>query len=117
MNRIISLSLIIGLIAVSCTDPNTIGLEVQPTSSKINIGLQVGAPYMSWTAENGNVGKGDKQEPRTEETDYTAGLRLGVNIGFKDSVNLLLFTENYNTRFANEKASIDVYGACLDLRY
>jgi hypothetical protein len=38
MNRIISLSLIIGLIAVSCTDPNTIGLEVQPTSDNIIIG-------------------------------------------------------------------------------
>ena len=36
MNRIISLSLIIGLIA-SCTDPNTIGLEVQPTSDNIII--------------------------------------------------------------------------------
>ena len=35
MNRIISLSLIISLIAVSCTDPNTIGLEVQPTSDNI----------------------------------------------------------------------------------
>ncbi|MDC3306291.1 DUF4270 domain-containing protein [Flavobacteriales bacterium] len=37
MNKIISLSLIIGLIAVSCTDPNTIGLEVQPTSDNILI--------------------------------------------------------------------------------
>lgn len=37
MNRIISLSLIIGLIAVSCTDPNTIGLEIQPTSDNIII--------------------------------------------------------------------------------
>ena len=37
MNRIISLSLIIGLIAASCTDPNTIGLEVQPTSDNITI--------------------------------------------------------------------------------
>jgi len=37
MNRIISLSLIIGLISVSCTDPNTIGLEVQPTSDNIII--------------------------------------------------------------------------------
>ena len=36
MNRIISLSLIIVLIA-SCTDPNTIGLEVQPTSDNITI--------------------------------------------------------------------------------
>tara|TARA_B100000768_G_C11247053_1_gene362261 strand:- start:312 stop:1523 length:1212 start_codon:yes stop_codon:yes gene_type:complete len=37
MNRIISLGLIIGLITVSCTDNNTIGLEVQPTSDNIII--------------------------------------------------------------------------------
>ena len=37
MNKIFSLSLIVGLIAVSCTDPNTIGLEVQPTSDNIII--------------------------------------------------------------------------------
>ena len=29
MNKIFSLSLIIGLIVVACSDPNTIGLEVQ----------------------------------------------------------------------------------------
>lgn len=37
MNKIISLGLVIGLIAASCTDPNTIGLEVQPPSDKIII--------------------------------------------------------------------------------
>ena len=37
MNKIKSLSLVIGLIAVSCTDPNTLGLEVQPTSDNIII--------------------------------------------------------------------------------
>ena len=37
MNKIISLSLIIGLIGGSCTDPNTIGLEIQPTSDNIII--------------------------------------------------------------------------------
>ncbi len=37
MNKIFSLSLLVGLIAVSCTDPNTIGLEVQPTSDNILI--------------------------------------------------------------------------------
>ena len=37
MNKIFSLSLLIGLIAVSCTDPNTIGLEVQPASDNIII--------------------------------------------------------------------------------
>ena len=37
MNRIISLGLVIGLIAVSCSDPNTIGLEIQPTSDNIII--------------------------------------------------------------------------------
>ena len=37
MNKIFSLSLLVGLIAASCTDPNTIGLEVQPTSDNIII--------------------------------------------------------------------------------
>ena len=37
MNKIFSLGLLISLIAVSCTDPNTIGLEVQPTSDNIII--------------------------------------------------------------------------------
>jgi hypothetical protein len=37
MNRFISLGLVIGLIAVSCSDPNTIGLEIQPTSDNIII--------------------------------------------------------------------------------
>ena len=37
MNKIISLGLVVGLIAVSCSDPNTIGLEVQPTSDNIII--------------------------------------------------------------------------------
>ena len=37
MNKIILLSLIIGLITVSCTEPNIIGLEVQPTSENIII--------------------------------------------------------------------------------
>ena len=37
MNKIFSLSLIIGLVAIACSDPNTIGLEVQPTSDAIII--------------------------------------------------------------------------------
>ena len=37
MNKVISLGLVIGLIAVSCSDPNTIGLEIQPTSDNIII--------------------------------------------------------------------------------
>jgi hypothetical protein len=37
MNKIFSLSLIVGVISVSCTDENTIGLEVQPTSDNIII--------------------------------------------------------------------------------
>ena len=35
MNKIISLGLVIGLIAVSCTDPNTIGLELHPADEII----------------------------------------------------------------------------------
>jgi len=37
MNRFISLGLVVGFIAVSCTDPNTIGLQIQPTSDNIII--------------------------------------------------------------------------------
>lgn len=37
MKKYVLLSLIIGLIAVSCTDPNTIGLEIQPSSDNIII--------------------------------------------------------------------------------
>ena len=37
MNKFFSLGLIVALIAVSCSDPNTIGLEVQPTSDNIII--------------------------------------------------------------------------------
>jgi hypothetical protein len=37
MKKYVLLSLIIGLIAVSCSDPNTIGLEIQPTSDNIII--------------------------------------------------------------------------------
>tara|TARA_X000000368_G_C23037596_1_gene715277 strand:+ start:1137 stop:2333 length:1197 start_codon:yes stop_codon:yes gene_type:complete len=37
MKKIFSLGFLISLIAVSCTDPNTIGLEVQPTSDNIII--------------------------------------------------------------------------------
>jgi hypothetical protein len=37
MNKIFLLGLIVGLIAVACTDPNTIGLEVQPISENIVI--------------------------------------------------------------------------------
>ena len=37
MNKIILLSLITGLITVACSDPNTIGLEVHPTSDNIII--------------------------------------------------------------------------------
>lgn len=37
MNKIFSLSLLIGLILGACSDPNTIGLEVQPASDNIII--------------------------------------------------------------------------------
>jgi hypothetical protein len=37
MNKIFSLCLLIGLILGACSDPNTIGLEVQPTSDNIII--------------------------------------------------------------------------------
>ena len=45
MNKIISLSLVIGLIAASCTDPNTIGLAIQPTSDQIIISSDTSASF------------------------------------------------------------------------
>ena len=72
-------------------------LELQPLT-KPYIGVQVGFPYMDWIAENGNLGIGDKQEPRTKETESDLGLRLGINIGLgsQHHASLLLFYEYYN---------------------
>ena len=44
MNKIISLGLVIGLIAASCTDPNTIGLELHP-EDKIIISSDTSADF------------------------------------------------------------------------
>jgi hypothetical protein len=54
MKKIFLLSLMIGLIVVSCTDPNTIGLEIQPTSDNIIIS---NTTSFSW------------QNPQTESED------------------------------------------------
>ena len=66
MNKIILLSLIIGLIAVSCTDPNIIGLEVQPTSDNIIISSANFAGLTSATESEDSL-----------RTDETLNLILG----------------------------------------
>ena len=95
MNRIISLSLIIGLIGVSCTDPNTIGLEVQPTSDNIVIS----------SANFGGIGSATESEDSLR-TDEALNLLLGGiddpefglnNAGFYTQI---LLTEN-NTDLGN----------------
>ena len=95
MNRIISLSLIIGLIGVSCTDPNTIGLEVQPTSDNIVIS----------SANFEGIGSATESEDSLR-TDEALNLLLGGiddpefglnNAGFYTQI---LLTEN-NTDLGN----------------
>ena len=60
MNKIFSLSLLIGLNAASCTDPNTIGLEVQPTSDNIIINSD---DFINFTSATESV-----DSVRTDET-------------------------------------------------
>jgi len=83
MNRIISLSLIIGLIAVSCTDPNTIGLEVQPTSDNIIIS---DTSSFSW---------------QTSQTESEDSLRTD------EALNLILgkIKHDYDSEFGLNKAA------------
>jgi hypothetical protein len=86
--------------------------------TKPYIGAQVGFAITDWTAENGTLGRGDKQEPRTKETESALGIRFGLNIPLvKDQASLLLFYEGYGTEFADDYGSIDLYGACFNLEY
>ena len=66
MNKIFSLGLIIGLIVVSCSDPNTIGLEVQPSSDNIIISSVNFEDFTSTTESEDSL-----------RTDETANLILG----------------------------------------
>ena len=66
MNKTSLLGILIGLIAISCTDPNVIGLEVQPTSENITIS------NTSFTGINSNTESEDSLR-----TDEALNLILG----------------------------------------
>ena len=66
MRKIFSLSLIIGLIVFACSDPNTIGLEIQPSSDSIIISSLDFEDFNSITESEDSL-----------RTDETANLILG----------------------------------------
>ena len=90
MNKIFSLSLIIGLVAIACRDPNTIGLEVQPTSDAIII-----SDTSSFSWQNSQTESEDSLR-----TDEALNLILGKIVDSKFGVNKgsfytqILLTEN-----------------------
>ena len=90
MNKIFSLSLIIGLVAIACSDPNTIGLEVQPTSDAIII-----SDTSSFSWQNSQTESEDSLR-----TDEALNLILGEIDDSKFGVNRgsfytqILLTEN-----------------------
>ena len=96
MNKIFSLGLLIGLIAVACTDPNLIGLEVQPESDNIIISS---ANFEGITSSNESVD--------SIRTDEASSLILGqINdpvFGFNQGTfnTQILLTENNNTLGSN----------------
>ena len=66
MRKIFSLSLIIGLIVFACSDPDTIGLEIQPSSDSIIISSVNFEDFNSITESEDSL-----------RTDETANLILG----------------------------------------
>ena len=90
MNKIFPLSLIIGLVAIACSDPNTIGLEVQPTSDAIII-----SDTSSFSWQNSQTESEDSLR-----TDEALNLILGKIVDSKFGVNRgsfytqILLTEN-----------------------
>ena len=96
MNKIFSLSLIIGLIAVSCSDPNTIGLEVQPTSDNIIIGS---ANFESFNSETESEDSLRTDEPINLILGEINDLDFGVNSS--TFYTQILLTENNTDLGAN----------------
>ena len=96
MNKIFSLGLLIGLIAVACTDPNLIGLEVQPESDNIIISSANFEGITSSTESEDSI-----------RTDEASSLILGqINdpvFGFNQGTfnTQILLTENNNTLGSN----------------
>ena len=93
MNKIILLSLLIGLIVVSCTDTNIIGLEVQPTSDNIII-----SDTSSFNWQNSQTESEDSL--RTDETlNLILGQMSDPVFGYNQGTfnTQILLTENNST--------------------
>ena len=125
MNKIFSLSLLVGLIAVSCADPNTIGLEVQPTSDNIiisdtsNINWQTSATESVDSLRTDEalsliLGELDDSDfGNNRSSFYTQILLTGNNtdLGTNPTVDSVVLSYTYSGYYGDELAdftSIDV---------
>ena len=79
MNKIFLLSLIFGLITFSCSDPNTIGLELQPVSDNIIIGNTTGFSWQNFQTESEDSLRTD--EPLNLILGEINDIRFGINKG------------------------------------
>ena len=79
MNKILLLSLIFGLITFSCSDPNTIGLELQPVSDNIIIGNATSFSWQNFQTESEDSLRTD--EPLNLILGEINDIRFGINKG------------------------------------
>jgi len=124
MNKIFSLSLLIGLIAVSCTDPNTIGLEVQPTSDNIIINSDDFINFTSATESEDSLrtdealslilGELDDSDFGNNRSSFYSQILLNDNntdLGTNPTVDSVVLSYTYSGYYGDELAdftSIDV---------
>jgi hypothetical protein len=94
MNKIFLLSLTIGLIAFSCSDPNTIGLEVQPSSDNIIIS---DASSFSW----------QNSQTKSEDSLITVG-PLNLILGEIDDLDFGLNTGGFYTQILLQENNTDL---------
>ena len=92
MNKIISLSLIIGLIVTACTDPSIIGLEVQPTSDNIIISSANFEGFISATESTDSIRADERTRLMLGEINDPV---FGYNQG--TFYTQILLSENNNT--------------------
>lgn len=125
MNKIFSLSLLIGLIAVSCTDPNTIGLEVQPKSDSIIISDTSSINWQTSATESVDslrtdealsliLGELDDSDFGNNRSSFYSQILLAdnnTNLGTNPTVDSVVLSYTYSGYYGDELAdftSIDV---------
>ena len=125
MNKIFSLSLLIGLIAVSCTDPNTIGLEVQPPSDNIIISATSSINWQTSATESVDslrtdealsliLGELDDSDFGNNRSSFYSQILLTDNntdLGTNPTVDSVVLSYTYSGYYGDELAdftSIDV---------